>query len=75
MAKAQYVDKELLDEKITKSGFKIGYLCDIIGISRTAFDRKRCGITPFKASEVYVLCDMLKIADMDKSKIFNPKVE
>ena len=75
MVKTQYVDTEKLDNYIEKSGLKIGYIVDNIGISRQAFDMKRKGNISFKASEVYVLCDLLKIPDFDKPKIFAVKVE
>lgn len=70
MQKTQYVDAELLDNYIEKSGLKIGYIVDNMGISRQAFDRKRKGIVPMKAAEVYVLCDLLKIPSFDRPKIF-----
>lgn len=73
MAKPLDVDTALLDEYIEKSGLKIGYIIDILGMSRTAFDKKRRGILSFRAPEVYVLCDILKIPEDIKPKIFLPK--
>lgn len=70
MVKTQNVDTELLNLYIDKSGLKIGHIVDTLGISRQAFDRKRNGKVSFKASEVYVLCDMLSIPSFDKPKIF-----
>lgn len=66
------VNTQLLDEKIKMSGLKISYICEILGISTTAFTKKRKGTSPFKGAEIYVLCDLLKIADADKPKIFYP---
>lgn len=64
---------QLLDVYIEKSGLKISFIVEKLGISRNAFDKKRKGITPFRVSEVYVLCDLLHISDEDKGKIFYPK--
>lgn len=65
------VNTQLLDEYIEKSGLKICYICERLGITRQAFGRKRRGISPFKAAEVYVLCELCHITD-DKEKIFLP---
>ena len=66
------VNTQMLDNEIEKSGLKISYIIDKLGISRQAFDKKRKGKTPFRASEVYVLCDLCKIDDAVKPKIFLP---
>ena len=70
MVKTQDVDTELLDQFIEKSGLRVGYIVETLGISRQAFDKKRKGINSFRAPEVYVLCDLLKIPDDMKPKIF-----
>lgn len=71
MVKTQYVDTELLDEYIEKSGLRVAFICEQLGISRQAFDRKRKGKIAFRQSEVYVVCDLLHITDVaDKTKIF-----
>ncbi|MCR5250439.1 MAG: toxin-antitoxin system, antitoxin component, Xre family protein [Lachnospiraceae bacterium] len=72
MANTLYVDTELLDEAIEKSGLKIDYLVSTLGISRAGFYQKRNGAIPFKAAEVFTLCSLLNITD-DKHKIFYPK--
>jgi hypothetical protein len=72
MVNTQLLDTELLDKYIEDSGLKIGYICGMLGITRQAFGKKRRGITPFKAAEVYVLCDICHITD-DRDKIFLPK--
>ena len=61
---------QLLDEKIEKSGFKVGYLVEQLGLSRNGFDKKRKGKTPFRYAEIYVLCDLLKLSDKEKRVIF-----
>lgn len=73
MDKTQHIDSTLLENYIEKSGLKIGFIVNKLGISRQSFDMKRKGNTPFRASEVYVICDLLKISENDKSKIFCPK--
>lgn len=70
MVKTQDVDTELLNEYIKKSGLRMDFIIQTLGISRQAFDCKRKGITSFRAPEVYVLCDLLKIPDDVKPKIF-----
>lgn len=70
MVKTQHIETELLDEYIANSGLRIGFLCQQLGISRQAFDKKRKGINSFRGSEVYVLCDLLRINDDMKPKIF-----
>lgn len=74
MLKTQNIDVELLEDYIKKSGLRIGFICHQLGISRQMFDRKRKGKNSFRQSEVYVLCDLLKISDdATKVKIFYPK--
>lgn len=64
------INTQLLEKEIDGSGLKIGYIVEKLGISRQGFDKKRKGVIPFRASEVYVLCDLLKISDEKKPKIF-----
>lgn len=65
------VNTALLDEKIGQSGLKVNYIVDALGISAQAFYKKKGNRTPFRKSEIYVLCDLLKITDVeDKVKIF-----
>lgn len=70
MVKTQDVDTELLNQYIRDSGLRIGFICEILGISRQAFDMKRKGNISFTAPEVYVLCDLLNISSDTKPKIF-----
>lgn len=74
MIKTQSIDKDLLDEAIKKSGLRIEFIVDKLGISRQAFDRKRKGQYAFRQSEVYVLCDLLKIDEERRTLIFFPSV-
>ena len=74
MNNAQYIDCELLEEKIQKSGLKIDFIVENLGLSRQGFAKKRKGITPFRVSEIFVLCSLLSITDdEEKKKIFYPK--
>lgn len=74
MVKTQYVDSEILELYIKNSGMKLCHISDQLGISKQGFGKKRKGIIPFRAAEVYVLCDLLKIPESDKAKIFRMKV-
>lgn len=68
------VNTELLNKAIDDSGLKLGFIIETLGISRQAFDKKRKGLIPFRASEVFVLCSLLNIPPGEKMKIFYPKV-
>ena len=72
MVKTQNIDTLKLDNAIEKSGYKVGYLVDTLGISRQAFDKKRKGKNAFRQSEVYVLCDVLRLSDAERKEIFFP---
>ncbi len=67
------VNTALLDQYIANSGLKTSFICTQLGISRQAFDKKRKGRFAFRGAEMYVLCDLLHISDVDKPKIFYPK--
>lgn len=73
MVKTQNIDTELLDQAIAESGLRVNFIVNTLGISRSAFDKKRKGKNAFRLSEVYVLCDLLKISDDEKkNRIFFP---
>ena len=73
ISKPLYVDVGLLEEKLDNSIYKIEHLVKEMGISRQAFANKRSGKTPFRASEVFVLCSLLNITGDERDKIFYPK--
>lgn len=74
VVKTHNIDTELLDQYIKNSGLRITYIHETLGITRQAFDKKRKGVVAFRQSEVYVLCDLLRITDAaEKAKIFYPK--
>ena len=64
------VNSELLSEKLEKSGYKTSYVVEKLGISRNAFYRKRDNKIPFRAAEIYVLCDLLRIQESEKDSVF-----
>lgn len=70
MVKTQYIDSDKLLDYISKSGYRQSHIIEQLGISRQAFDKKKKGITSFRASEIYVLCDLLKIPAEERPKIF-----
>lgn len=72
MGATQPIDTALLDEYIDKSGYKVSFIVDQLGVSRAAFDKKRKGFIPFRKSEAYVLCDLLKLPNDVADKIFYP---
>jgi len=74
MVKTTNISTDLLDESINQSGLKVGFIVDKLGISRQAFDRKRKGEIAFRQSEVYVLCDLLKLDASKGKEIFFPEM-
>lgn len=73
VSKPLYVDVEGLESKLKTTGYKIEHIVNELGISRQAFSKKRKGLVSFRASEVYVLCDLLNIGADEREKIFYPK--
>ena len=67
------VNTELLNFYIERSGLRIDFICDKLGLSWAGFDKKRKGEIPFRAAEVYVLKDLLRLTDDEASKVFLPK--
>lgn len=53
------MDKELFDKAIDNSGLSINQICEQLGMSRSAFFRKRKGETEFTWSEIEKLIDIL----------------
>lgn len=64
------INTQLLDEKIRQSGLKQNFIVDKIGISNQAFSKKKNNKTPFRVSEIYVICDLLDITDDERMNIF-----
>lgn len=56
---------------IKKSGLKKGYIAKALGISRQAFTNKCNNKSAFTATEISLLCDLLKITSLVvKDRIF-----
>ena len=70
MVKTQYVDSDAIERYIENSGIRMNFLAQQLGISRQAFKRKCKGDIPFRVPEVYVMCDLLRIPESEKGKIF-----
>ena len=66
---------ELLKDKIDKSGLKIGFISDFVGISRQLLWKKINNLTPFNQYEIDKLCEVLRITSLKgKEAIFFAKV-
>lgn len=63
------VNTQLLDVKIKESGLRTGYIVEQLGISRQAFDMKKKNMRTFRGSEIYVLCDLLRITDNNEKQL------
>lgn len=61
---------ELLRKKIDDSGYKLRFIAEKIGITYQGFLKKINNETEFKATEIQVLCDLLKIDMQEKEEIF-----
>ena len=72
MAESQYVDVEKFDQWIDKSGYKIGFLADALGLSREGFLKKRKGEVPFRKLEINELVSILGMTDEDRNEVFLP---
>ena len=61
----------LLNEKIEKSGLKIGFISEKMGITRQTLRNKVNGVSEFTQTEMKTLCDLLKITSTkEKNQIF-----
>ena len=68
----QRVDTKKFDDAVARSGYKVSYIVDTLGISRQSYDRKRKGLNAFRKSEIFVLVNLLNLNDMEKREIFFP---
>ena len=55
------MDKQLFDEAVNKSGLSINEICEKLGMSRSAFFRKRKGESEFTWSEFEKLINILEL--------------
>ena len=64
-------NKELLNERIKKSGMKKSYIAKALGIAPGSLSRKIASQQDFKASEINALCKLLGIeTPEEKEAIF-----
>lgn len=63
----------LLEEYIQRSGYKKSYIAAQLGITAYGFALKCNNSSEFKASEMTILCKLLKISAKDKEAIFFAK--
>lgn len=61
---------ELLIEAIKKSGLKMTFVADRLGISRQSLNRKIKNQCQFKASEIKEFGDILNLSGKEKERIF-----
>lgn len=62
---------EMLKDVIEKSGLKMGFIADYVGISRQTLWNKVNNLTPFNQYEIDKMCDILKITSLkQKEAIF-----
>lgn len=63
-------DTELLRIKIEQSGYKIRFIANKIGISYQCFLNKLNHKSEFRASEIQILYELLKITEEERNAIF-----
>lgn len=63
---------KLLEQKISESGYKKSFIAKAIGLKSTyGLTKKIRNESEFKATEINVLCDLLKIDSLEeKDRIF-----
>jgi len=62
---------KLLREKIEKSGYKMQFIAEKLGISRFALLQKIENKSDFRVPEVQALCDLLEIRTLtERNRIF-----
>lgn len=64
-------DTLLLQKKIKDSGLKLSYIAKQLNLSRFGLSKKINNESSFKAEEIQILCELLKIEDYQiKERIF-----
>lgn len=63
----------LLEQYIEKSGYKKSFIAKQLGITAYCFSLKLNNKSEFKANEIAILCELLKISAEDKEAIFFAK--
>lgn len=66
---------EMLKDIIDKSGLKIGFIAEYVGISRQSLWNKINNSSPFNQYEIDKMCEVLKITSLKlKESIFFARV-
>jgi hypothetical protein len=60
---------ELLREAITRSGLKLQFIADTLGISRFALNNKIENKSQFKSGEIKTLCNLLGIESLSEKEL------
>lgn len=68
------VNTVLLEKKIDESGYKKKFLASKLGITLQAFINKIQGKNEFLASEIFILSELLKLSEEDRTLIFFTKI-
>ena len=68
------VNTQKIDEAIEKSGLKVGFICEKIGITRQGFDLKKKNKRPFRKAELFVLFNLLGVPDTEQPNFFTDDV-
>lgn len=61
---------EALREAIKRSGYRIYYIAENLGLTYTGLQKKVNGETEFKATEISKLSEMLKLSVAERDRIF-----
>jgi len=64
------VNKALLEYYMKVNGKSISDMCEILGISRSAFYRKCNGISEFTQSEIQIIKERYNLTDKEVVEIF-----
>ena len=60
---------ELLREAITRSGLKLQFIADTLGIPRFALNNKIENKSQFKSGEIKTLCNLLGIESLSEKEL------
>lgn len=61
---------EMIREKIEKSGLKLNYICEQLGLSWGGLANKIENRTEFRQSEIVTLSQILRLTDEEREQIF-----
>lgn len=63
-------NSSLLRDAVKRSGYKMSYISDRIGLTYQGFLKKVNNETEFKASEIQRLCELLTLSEDERTAIF-----